>query len=185
MDVGDRKRKEQHMAERTMITLIGWAGLAVVLAGCGGTEEDVCALAVQHLEACSGSALQQMPECDVDRARRVLGTECQDIARAGERGVSSLLGWLSPLDGWMENLQDPFSPASLEVGTSCGWVIDPYHPYDGMRFNCCHGNWLFHYVQFYPKSVCCPANVPPCDPNETAGCQCWANKSYPEGFPLY
>jgi hypothetical protein len=57
--------------------------------GCAASEEDLCALAGQHLRSCLGVAVPPPSECDVDLAQRVLATGCAEL-EDGVRGATGL-----------------------------------------------------------------------------------------------
>jgi hypothetical protein len=59
----------------------------LLVAGCGG--DDICDLAVDHLEACTGVRIQTLPErCNPVKAEIVLDTGCSKLA-----GASDALFW--------------------------------------------------------------------------------------------
>jgi hypothetical protein len=70
--------------------MIATALSGILAAGCAGGSEDVCTRAVQHLEACTGAVLQQLPDsCDQEAASRLLSTDCSQLAAEATRTKSS------------------------------------------------------------------------------------------------
>lgn len=99
--------------------------LSLLAAGCGG-DADLCALASSHVEACTGLSVEQAPDtCDPEQARRVLGTDCAELAAAASRGAY-----------W--NLFDFFGPWGQGQGFS-GCSIAEYHNGYKIIYHCPEG----------------------------------------------
>jgi len=107
-------------------SMLGLAA-ALSLTACGGSE-DVCALALSHVEACTGLSVQPAPEtCEPEQAQRVLDTDCAELAEAGSR------------QGFW-NLQDLFSLftwPSFGQGTGLsGCSISEFHDGYTVHYHC-------------------------------------------------
>ena len=81
----------------TLKTLLLTASLAtgLLIAGCGGIEQDVCGAAAQHLGSCFGAkaaSTYQGHTCDADAANRVLSMSCQTLGAATSGGKMDELG---------------------------------------------------------------------------------------------
>jgi hypothetical protein len=80
----------------TFIVIV--VALSVVNAGCGGTAEDICTAAAEHLEACMGVTNQATGACNPDRASLLLSIPCESLAAArgtfSSGGTSDLVGWM-------------------------------------------------------------------------------------------
>ena len=73
--------------------LLIWSVIPMTL-GCAGSADDVCTLATQHLEACTGTVLPLPDTCDSAKANLILGTSCAALTAEGSRSTSSLWDWL-------------------------------------------------------------------------------------------
>jgi len=89
------------------LVLVALVGL---IAGCAGTGDDVCSMAVDHLESCLGVTFPESTEiagaCDPEQAQRVLGISCSELGGVrdsylfgGGLGMGGLGGLLGSLFG--------------------------------------------------------------------------------------
>jgi hypothetical protein len=69
-----------------------------VLAGCAGSEQELCALAGEHLQSCTGVAVHPPSDCDVHLAQQV-ATDCAELEN-GARGTAS---WVDDVMGWFDD----------------------------------------------------------------------------------
>lgn len=88
------------MTRTKMSVLILAAVPCLLLVGCAGSGDDLCSMAVQHLESCMGVTVPELSgTCDPDQAQRVLDIDCDALGGARDTylfggGFGGLLGTL-------------------------------------------------------------------------------------------
>jgi hypothetical protein len=120
--------------------------LAWFVAGCAGEGEEVCARALQHLEACTGVTLQELPDtCDPEQARALLETGCSALAEAGTRGMAFFGGWLSEffddllanpyVNGWAYLQYSLCEPSRSSIRREGPFCVKRCCPYKGLCYD--------------------------------------------------
>jgi len=100
------------------VTTISLAATALVCLGPGcSTEEDLCAAAIQHLAACTGTRITPPAggTCDTEKADWLLSADCAELAGDGSRATSGWWTWES--GGW--SIGDLFGGASCSCDSDC------------------------------------------------------------------
>lgn len=140
-----RKKQNKEANMRTLIVSI----VGMLLFGCGGEDENICAAARQHVASCipERQAVDN-PSCDAsaeDFAHLVLDMDCSQIQALTKEGKASWWGcgwlWRCDNDGWSEH------------PTSSGHVYNhsPWGTYSSCRCSTysCSGN----------SNGCCPVST--------------------------
>ena len=81
---------------RQMTTLMAVL-LSALSSGCAGSADDLCSIAAQHLEACTGTVVNVPTNCNQANAGRVLNADCAALAAQGNRGTfffNQLWDWM-------------------------------------------------------------------------------------------
>jgi len=99
------------MRREAVMVLIASVGIA----GCAGTEEDLCSAAVEHVKQCSGIELQMPQTCDPDKASLLLSVPCSGLSEA--RGTYS--SWSD--GGLFDDFWGPGGGTSFSQGLGDWW----------------------------------------------------------------
>jgi len=180
-------RKRMRKTTTTGLALIT-AGLTSLLFGCAGSADDLCAMAAEHLEACTGTSAAVTSTCDERAATRLLGADCGKLADLAGRSTFAFEwgDWGAPnhagscfCDAVCEMKNDccGFCPTGSKegkcscdkvcasLGDCCPWC--PQAPYGGGQEP---GGKCYCDSQCHQKNDCCPG----CGGGEPDG-QCYCD----------